>query len=81
VRAAQRSKILDGHRSVGYARQRALSTCRNSLPRGAPFYNAFYMEQQLDAPLDAKFIRLAVRDLRTGKTGAMEIPLPLAPEK
>jgi hypothetical protein len=39
------------------------------------------MEQQLDAPLDAKFIRLAVRDLRTGKTGAMEIPLPLAPEK
>jgi hypothetical protein len=42
---------------------------------------AFRMEQQLDAPLDAKFIRLAVRDLRTGKTGAMEIPLPLAPEK
>jgi hypothetical protein len=41
VRAAQRSKILDGHRSGGYARQRALSTSRNSLPRGAPFYNAW----------------------------------------
>ena len=39
VRAAQRSKILDGHRSGGYALQRALSTSRNSLPRGAPFYN------------------------------------------
>ena len=41
LRAAQRSKILDGHRSGGYARQRALSTSRNSLPRGAPFYNAW----------------------------------------
>ena len=41
MRAAQRSKILDGHRSGGYARQRALSTSRNSLPRGAPFYNAW----------------------------------------
>lgn len=38
----------------------------------------FRMEQQLDAPLDAKFLRIAVRHVPTGKTGAMEIPLPLA---
>jgi VWFA-related protein len=41
--------------------------------------DVYRVEQQLDAPLDAKFIRFAVRDTRTGKVGAMEIPLPLAP--
>jgi hypothetical protein len=81
VRAAQRSKILDGHRSVGYARQRALSTCRNSLPRGAPFYNAFYAGLRwLDAagvtvivcPLPAaEGIGLAIRD-RLVKAGNRE---------
>jgi hypothetical protein len=45
----------------------------------APVQNAYRMEQQLDAPLSARFLRFAVRDLRTGKTGAMEISLPLAP--
>ena len=42
---------------------------------------AFRMEPQLDAPLDARFMRLAVRDLRTDKIGSMETPLPLVPEK
>jgi hypothetical protein len=42
-----------------------------------PAKNAYRMEQQLEAPPNAKFLRFAVRDLRTGKTGAMEIPLPL----
>jgi hypothetical protein len=41
---------------------------------------AFRMEPQLDAPLDARFMRLAVRDLRTDKIGSMETPLPLVPE-
>lgn len=37
----------------------------------------FRMEQQLDVPFEAKFLRVAVRHIRTGKLGAMEIPLPL----
>jgi hypothetical protein len=39
----------------------------------------YRIEQQLDAPLDAKFMRLAVRDDKTGKIGTIEITLPLAP--
>jgi VWFA-related protein len=46
-------------------------------PEQPPAKNAYRMEQQLEAPPNAKFLRFAVRDLRTGKTGAMEIPLPL----
>jgi VWFA-related protein len=38
---------------------------------------AYRMEIALAAPLDAKSIRVAVRDARTGKVGAMEIGLPL----
>jgi hypothetical protein len=45
----------------------------------APAQDVYRVEQQLDAPLDAKFIRLAVRDDKTGKIGTIEIPLPLAP--
>ncbi len=47
-------------------------------PAAGPPQTKFRMEQQLDAPLDAKFLRVAVRHIPTGKTGAMEIPLPLA---
>jgi VWFA-related protein len=36
-------------------------------------------QQQLDAPADAKFLRLAVYDNHSDRVGAMEIPLPLAP--
>jgi hypothetical protein len=36
--------------------------------------------QQLDVPLDAAWIRVAVRDANTDRIGAMEIKLPLAPE-
>jgi VWFA-related protein len=43
--------------------------------------NAYRIEQQLDVPLAAKYLRFAVRDDRTDKIGAMEILLPLAPEK
>jgi VWFA-related protein len=41
----------------------------------------YRVQQQLDAPLDAKFMRFAVRDTRTGKLGAIEISLPLAASK
>jgi len=36
--------------------------------------------QELDVPLNATSIRLAVRDTSTDRVGAMEIALPLAPE-
>ncbi|MFZ0661274.1 MAG: hypothetical protein WAM66_01150, partial [Acidobacteriaceae bacterium] len=38
---------------------------------------AYRMEIALAAPLDAKSLRVAVRDARTGRVGAMEIGLPL----
>ncbi|MGA9718527.1 MAG: VWA domain-containing protein [Acidobacteriaceae bacterium] len=50
-------------------------------PPGKTPQTKFRMEQQLDAPLDAKFLRVAVRHIPTGKTGAMEIPLPLASKR
>jgi VWFA-related protein len=41
----------------------------------------FYrVEQEIDVPLSASSIRIAVRDLDTDHIGAMEIALPLAPE-
>ena len=43
--------------------------------------NGIYrVEQQLDVPLTATSIRIAVRDVSTDRVGAMEVPLPLAPE-
>ena len=50
-------------------------TGQNSAPR-----NAYRMEQRVAAPLNARFLRMAVRDVKTNKTGAMEISLPLAAE-
>jgi hypothetical protein len=46
-------------------------------PRQKTIYRA---RQQIDAPLSAASIRLAVRDLSTDRIGAMEVPLPLASE-
>lgn len=37
-------------------------------------------QQKIDAPENAASIRLALRDISTGRVGAMEISLPLAPE-
>jgi hypothetical protein len=34
----------------------------------------------LDVPVDAVWIRVAVRDVATDRIGTMEIQLPLAPE-
>jgi hypothetical protein len=42
-----------------------------------PVYHA---QQQIDAPLNAASIRIAVRDVSTDRVGAMEVTLPLAPE-
>jgi VWFA-related protein len=40
----------------------------------------FLVEQELEVPLEAASIRLAVRDTTSDRIGAMEIKLPLAPE-
>ncbi|MGC2162615.1 MAG: VWA domain-containing protein [Silvibacterium sp.] len=53
---------------------------KTSAPGKSMQEDAYRMEQRIDAPLAAKFIRVAVRDAGTGRIGAMEISLPLAPE-
>jgi hypothetical protein len=46
-----------------------------------PVIRRFHRAQQLfDVPVNAKSIRVAVRDVTTDRVGAMEVPLPLAPE-
>ena len=37
-------------------------------------------QQQIDVPVSATSIRIAVRDANTDRVGAMEVTLPLAPE-
>ncbi len=49
-------------------------------PPGQPAPKSYRVELQLDVPLDAAWIRVAVRDANTDRIGAMEIKLPLAPE-
>jgi VWFA-related protein len=46
-------------------------------PDKAVFY---HFQQQIEAPLNAKSIRIAVREVFTDRVGAIEIALPLAPE-
>jgi VWFA-related protein len=41
---------------------------------------SYRIQQEMDVPLSAKFIRLAVRDANTERVGAMEINLPLQAE-
>ncbi len=45
-----------------------------------PAPKSYRAEQQLDVPLDAAWLRVAVRDANTDRIGAMEIKLPLVPE-
>ncbi|MGA7860180.1 MAG: VWA domain-containing protein [Terracidiphilus sp.] len=40
----------------------------------------FRGKQEIDVPLGAAWIRIAVRDTLTNRVGALEIPLPLQPE-
>jgi VWFA-related protein len=56
------------------ARQTAAETASQASPK------AYRAEQQIDVPLAAAWIRVAVRDTNTNRIGAMEIKLPLVPE-
>jgi hypothetical protein len=42
--------------------------------------NFYRVKQDIDAPLNAAWIRIAVHDMGTGRSGVMEIPLPLPAE-
>ncbi len=42
---------------------------------------SYRAELQLEVPLHAAWIRIAVRDANTNRIGAMEIKLPLATQK
>jgi VWFA-related protein len=45
-----------------------------------PKNNVFRAMQELDVPVGATSIRVAVRDILTDRVGALEIPLPIPPE-
>jgi hypothetical protein len=47
---------------------------------GAPASGLLRVEQQMDVPVKAAWIRVAVRDLSTNCVGTLEVPLPLAKE-
>jgi len=40
----------------------------------------YRIQQEIEVPLAAASIRVAIHDANTGRVGAMEIKLPLAPE-
>jgi VWFA-related protein len=66
-------KMLNG------AIQRAVETTSPAaLP--AKQEGIYRIRQQIDAPLDAASIRVAVREVSTDRVGALEIALPLEPE-
>jgi VWFA-related protein len=47
---------------------------------GASQEKIYRVQQQLDVPMNATSIRLAVRDVSTDHVGTLEVPLPLASE-
>jgi VWFA-related protein len=59
--------------------QRVVDT--RSAPERLPFEQKIYrVQQQVDVPLKAVSLRIAVRDVTTDHIGALEVPLPLPPE-
>ena len=49
-------------------------------PTSSPDHTLIRARQELDVPLEARSLRVAVWDTSTDHIGAIEIPLPLAPE-
>jgi VWFA-related protein len=58
--------------------QPAMEEGSTSYPSGPP--DVYRVQQQIDVPLGATSIRVAVRDAATDRVGAMELSLPLAAE-
>jgi hypothetical protein len=63
---------------VGNAESPTSESQTNAAAQSAP--KAYRAQQELDVPLNAQWIRVAIRDANTNRIGAMEIKLPLAPE-
>jgi len=59
----------------------SVETSSPTEPVGAEEADHIYrVQQQIDVPVNAKSIRIAMRDISTDRIGAMEVDLPLAPE-
>ena len=56
------------------------NTVQDGAASSANTSGIYRAEEQLDVPQNAKSIRIAVRDRSTDRIGALEVPLPLAPE-
>jgi VWFA-related protein len=56
------------------------STANAASSAGASKAGMYRAQQQIDVPVSATSIRVAVRDISTDRIGAMEVPLPLAAE-
>jgi VWFA-related protein len=67
----------EGKMLNGISNKAAEDAAAAARPGAAPYFRA---EQTLDVPVDAAWLRVAVRDVATNRIGTLEIPLPLAPE-
>jgi VWFA-related protein len=67
----------DGKMLNGLSQKASQDAGAAQKPGGSPYFRA---QQMLDVPVDAVWIRVAVRDVATDRIGTMEIQLPLAPE-
>lgn len=67
----------DGKMLNGISNNASEDTDDEAKPGASPYIRA---EQTLDVPVDAAWLRVAVRDVATNRIGTLEIPLPLAPE-
>lgn len=68
----------DGQMLNGLVETSAPATPSNAATQNSQ--GIYRVQQELDVPLSAASIRVAVRDVLTDHIGVMEIPLPLAPE-
>ncbi|HTW49326.1 MAG TPA: VWA domain-containing protein [Acidobacteriaceae bacterium] len=67
----------DGKMLNGLSQQAREDAGDAAKPGASPYFRA---EQTLDVPVDAAWLRVAVRDVATNRIGTLEIPLPLAPD-
>jgi VWFA-related protein len=65
----------DGKMLNGLSQKATQDAAAAQKPGGSPYFRA---EQTLDVPVDAAWLRVAVRDVNTNRIGTLEIQLPLA---
>jgi hypothetical protein len=67
----------DGKMLNGLSQKASQDASAAQKPGGSPYFRA---QQTLDVPVDAAWLRVAVRDVATDRIGTFEIQLPLAPD-